>query len=160
MALKGAPSDTSSLHKAFWFSKWGLMPILILHPYTEKFLHLLYHFSTLILLYIIVDVISIADLTCSVILVFRIVLVVELCIRTSDIYPLLAPLAQLFSLWFHQYCLVLLSSTSHIPAALTFASRRPVLEIKIRYYCTPHSTVHKSTATWKGCEHETMYGGM
>ena len=74
------------------------MPILILHPYTEKFLHLLYHFSTLILLYIIVDVISIADLTCSVILFFRIVLVVELFIRTSDIYPLLAPLSQLLSL--------------------------------------------------------------
>ena len=65
----------------------------------------------------------------------------------SDIYHLFASLHSLyyFHFCFHRYHLALLSSTSYITAAFMLASGHPGLEIKILYYCTLYSTVHKST---------------
>ena len=80
-------------------------------------------------------------------------------IRTSDAYLLLASLHSVnyFHFCFHHHLLVLLSSTRYITTAFTLASAHPGLEVKILYYCTLYSKVHKSTTNCRGYMHVTMY---
>ena len=139
---------------------WDSTLMLILHPHTENFLHLLHHFSMLLCNW--VDINGTADFTCSMIFSFKIMLMVEQFMLEEWIMSTIFSPHSTLSIMFTFVPNVI---TRHFLAvwakSLLLCLLPDILHLKHRHCSTVlhtelYSKVHKGAATGRGRTHMRM----